>query len=523
MSGVRAAAGPGAPTRRAGAGADSARIDPSFLALPLAELAGAALDRARRLGVGHAAVRVARTRARRLLLHDGRLRGSQDTTELGLSVGVLHGGARGFAAVPEVTPAAAASAAERAVAVARVCRAAGAEPVELAPEPVHADRRWSSPCRIDPFAVPEPEAVALLASWSRRLLAAPVVAHVLAKVSAVRETTWYADTAGTSVVQQRVRVHPQLLVVGAGPDGGSATLRTLGPPTARGWEYLADSDGWDWAAELAELPEHLAGKLRARPVRPGRYDLVMAPSHLWLTIHESVGHATEADRALGHEISYAGGTFATPADVGSLHYGSELMTVTADRTDPHGLATVGYDDEGVAAGSWTLVRDGVLTGLQTDRHTAVRLGADRSTGCAYAESATHVPISRLPNVSLRPAPDGPDTASLVSGVEDGILLVGSDSWSIDTQRRRFQFTAQRAHRIRRGRLDGQLAGVAYQAGTTDFWGSLVAVGGPGTYHSFGADLCGKGQPVQAAAASHGCPTAVFRGVRVVDTGAEGAR
>ncbi|SBT42987.1 TldD/PmbA family protein [Micromonospora auratinigra] len=501
--------------------ATAGEIDPSFLALPLAAVTDAALDRARRLGATHAAVRVARNRARRLLLHDGRLRGSQDGTELGLSVGVLHDGVRGFAAVPEVTPEGAVDAVERAVRLARVCRAAGAEPVELAPEPVYPDRRWSSPCRVDPFAVPEADAVALLAQWSRALLAAPVVRHALAKVSAVRENTWYADLAGTAVAQQRVRVHPQVLAVGV-DDAGTATLRTLGPPTARGWEYL-HGEGWDWAGELAELPGQLAGKLRARPVRPGRYDLVTAPSHLWLTIHESVGHATEADRALGHEVSYAGGTFATPADVGALRYGSDLMTVTADRTDPHGLATVGWDDEGVAAGSWTLVRDGVLTGLQTDRHTAVRLGAPRSTGCAYAESAGHVPISRLPNVSLRPAADGPATDALIAGVEDGIYLVGSDSWSIDTQRRRFQFTAQRAYRIRHGRLGEQLAGVAYQADTTDFWGSLVAVGGPDTYHCFGADLCGKGQPVQAAAASHGSPTAVFRGVRVVDTGGEEPR
>ncbi|WBB75831.1 TldD/PmbA family protein [Micromonospora sp. WMMD1128] len=499
----------------------AAGIEPSFLALPLAEVTDAVLGEARRLGARHAAVRVVRNRARRLLLHDGRLRGSRDDTELGLSVGVLHEGARGFAAVPEVDPAAAVDAVGRAVQVARVCREVGAEPVELAPEPVYADRRWTSHCRVDPFAVPEADAVALLADWSRGLLAAPVVRHVLAKVSAVRETTWYADTAGTSVLQQRVRVHPQVLAVGAA-GGTTATLRTLGPPTGRGWEYLHGS-GWDWAAELAEIPDQLAGKLRARPVRPGRYDLVTAPSHLWLTIHESVGHATEADRALGHEIGYAGGTFATPADVDTLRYGSELMTVTADRTDPHGLATVGWDDEGVATGAWTLVRDGVLTGFQTDRHTAVRLGAARSTGCAYAESAEHVPISRLPNVSLRPAPDGPDTAALIGGVTDGIFLVGSDSWSIDTQRRRFQFTAQLAYRIRHGRLGEQLSGVAYQADTTDFWGSLVGLGGPGTYRCFGADLCGKGQPVQAAAASHGAPTAVFRGVRVVDTSGEGPR
>ncbi|WP_312247506.1 TldD/PmbA family protein [Micromonospora sp. D75] len=242
------------------------------------------------------------------------------------------------------------------------------------------------------------------------------------------------------------------------------------------------------------------------------------PSQLWLTIHESVGHATEYDRALGHEMSYAGGTFATPDAAGRLRYGSALMSVDADRSAPHGLATVGFDDEGVAAQSWPLIEAGVLVGFQHDRASAARAGLPRSAGCAYAESYRHTPMARMPNVSLRPAVDGPDTAALIAGVTDGFYLAGSDSWSIDMRRRQFQFTAQRWHRIRNGRLAGQVSGAAYQAETTAFWSALCGLGGEGTWLLSGADMCGKGQPVQAAAASHGCPSAVFRGIDVVDTG-----
>jgi TldD protein len=492
-------------------------IDASFVALPLAQLADAALTTAAKAGAQAASVHVVRTRVGRLRLRDAAVDGSSDDTETALGVRLARGGAWGYAATDDLTRDAAARTAVTAAAVAAACGDRRSPPVALAGEPVHAGVEWISAYEVDPFDVPEPDRAALLAGWSRRLLAAHDVEHVLALLTVVRENRFYADAAGTSATQQRVRVHPMVFALGAGRDGRMCSLRTCGPPIARGWEYLAGR-GWDWEAELAELPVHVAGKLCARPVTPGRYDLVIDPSNLWLTLHETVGHATELDRALGHEASYAGTTFATPDGVGTLRIGSPAMNVIADRTTEHGLATVGIDDEGVAAQSWALVRDGVLAGFQSDRQTAALTGAPRSTGCAFAESALHPPLTRMPNVSLQPEPGGPDTAALIAAVEDGIYLAGSDSWSIDTRRDRFQFTAQRCHRIRSGRLDGQLGGVAYQGRTTDFWAALDAVGGEQTYHLYGADLCGKGQPVQASAMSHGCPAALFRAVRVENAG-----
>lgn len=503
-------------------------IDQSFLDLPLRALADAALARARALGAEHADFRFERVRSASWRLRDARPAGSSDTTDLGYAVRVVHGGTWGFASGVDLSMDAAAKVASQAVAMAKlsaqVIRAAGSdERVELADEPVHAERTWVSAYEIDPFTVPDEDKAALLADWSGRLLAADGVSHVDASLLTVHENKFYADTAGTVTTQQRVRLHPQLTAVSVDDSSGEFdSMRTLAPPVGRGWEYLTGT-GWDWDAELAEIPSLLAEKMRAPSVEAGLYDLVVDPSNLWLTIHESIGHATELDRALGYEAAYAGTSFATFDQLGTLKYGSELMNVTGDRTAEHGLATIGYDDEGVAGQSWDLVKDGTLVGYQLDRRIARLTGLGRSNGCAYADSPKNVPVQRMANVSLRPDPAGLSTEDLIGGVDRGIYVVGDRSWSIDMQRYNFQFTGQRFFRIDNGRITGQLRDVAYQATTTDFWGSMAAVGGPQTYVLGGAFNCGKAQPGQVAAVSHGCPSALFKGVNILNTTQEAGR
>ncbi|WP_380286304.1 TldD/PmbA family protein [Kitasatospora purpeofusca] len=500
----------------------SRAVDPLFLGLPLRALADAALARARELGAAHADFRLERVRSASWRLRDARPAGTSDSVQLGFAVRVLLDGAWGFASGVDLTPDAAARVAEQAVAVARlsggISRTAGStDRVELADEPVHRDATWVSAYQVNPFEVPDAEKTALLAGWSARLLAAEGVSHVQATLLTVQENKFYADTAGTVTTQQRIRLHPVLEATSVdGRTGAFDSMRTLAPPVGRGWEYVTGT-GWDWDAELAGLPVLLAEKMRAPSVEPGRYDLVIDPSNLWLTIHESIGHATELDRALGYEAAYAGTSFATFDRLGSLKYGSELMHVTGDRTTEHGLSTVGYDDEGVAAQSWDLVKDGVLVGYQLDRAMARLKGFERSNGCAFADSPAHVPVQRMANVSLRPAEGGPSTEGLFAGVENGLYIVGDRSWSIDQQRYNFQFTGQRAYAIRNGELAGQVKDFAYQATTTDFWGSMAAVGGPQTYVLGGAFNCGKAQPGQVAAVSHGCPSALFRNVNVLNT------
>ncbi len=499
-------------------------VDHDFLALPLHRLADAALSAATAGGASYADLRVHSITTEIVQMRDGEVESAVLDRDIGLAVRVIVDGTWGFASHAGLTPDIAAESARHAVGVAVTLAALNADRVELADEPVYRDATWVSDCRIDPFTIPTADKVELLTEYSGRLLAADGVDHVSATVITVKEQTFYADTFGSSITQQRVRIMPELDAVAIDASSGTfESMRTLAPPTGRGWEAVAGDEVWNWTAELAELPVLLAEKAKSPSVVAGPTDLVIDPTNLWLTIHESIGHATEYDRAIGYEAAYAGTSFATPDKLHRMRYGSPVMNVTADRTVDHGLATIGYDAEGVAAQRWDLVRDGIFVGYQTDRVFARKLGLDRSSGCSYADSAHHVPIQRMPNVSLQPGTEDLSTADLIARVDNGLYIVGDKSWSIDMQRYNFQFTGQRFYRICNGRLESQVRDVAYQAVTTDFWNSMEAVGGPSTWRLGGAFNCGKAQPGQVAAVSHGCPPALFRGINVLNTVEESGR
>ncbi len=473
-------------------------------------------------GCEHADVRVVDTRTAVQSRRDHAAEADVDHRTAAIGVRVLRNGCWGFAATEDLTPDSAADAARRAVALATVAAPTVTAPAALAAEPAHTGS-WVSDYAVDPFEVPGAERMDFLRWGCDSLLAADEVDHADGSLMVVGEAVHFADTSGTSIHQYRLRLQADFTAVRLTPGGGFTTMRTIAPPVGRGWEYLAPTGGpWDWQGELGSIPDLLAQKSAAPTVEPGRYTLVIDPTNLWLTIHESIAHATELDRIKGYEANYAGTSFVTESDVGRLQYGSPLLNVRADRTTPHGLSTVGWDDEGVAAQEWPLISDGVLVGVQLDRAMAAAARMPRSNGCAYADSGTHVPLQRMPNVSLLPDPAGGSTEDLIAGVDDGIYVVGDNSWSIDMQRYNFQFTGQRFFRIKSGRLAGQLQDVAYQGRTTDFWKSMSAVGGEATYLLAGAFNCGKGQPGQVAPVSHGAPAAVFEGVNVLNSRAEGA-
>ena len=388
------------------------QVDPSFTALPYRRLADAALQRTRDLGVSHADFRFERVRYQHLGVRDGVLQGASDSEDVGFAVRVIHQGAWGFASGVVLTAEEASRVAETAVTVAKVAAAMTSRPVELAPEPVHDDVTWISSYDVNPLEVPTADKSALLVDWTNRLRSHAAVAHATAELEQVQENKFYADLTGTSTTQQRIRLMPTFEAMGTDEGTGIFdSMASIAPPAARGWEYLTGAH-WDWDSEIAEVPGLLAEKLKAPSVRADHYDLVIDPSNLWLTIHESIGHATELDRALGYEANYAGTSFATYDKLNTLQYGSPVMNVTGDRTVENGLATVGYDDEGVQTQQWDIIKDGVLVGYQLDRamgQMKPELNRGRSNGCAYADSPGHIPIQRMANVSLQPGPDGPST------------------------------------------------------------------------------------------------------------------
>ncbi|HEX9595082.1 MAG TPA: TldD/PmbA family protein [Candidatus Saccharimonadales bacterium] len=501
-------------------------IDKDFLNLPYEKLADAALAEAKKLKASYADFRFERLRRQNISLRDARVENVLNDNDIGYAVRLIVDGAWGFASSSDLSLSAVKRAVKDAVQLAKASRALTNERVELAPEPSYNDT-YVSDYEINPFEVDLKDKVDHLSALANLAQSASTINHTVFEVEQALENKFFLNLEGSSITQQRVRVQGNLTAINIDrATGRFESMRTTAAPVGRGWEWFTSSkSGYDYASKISRLPGLIQAKVAAPSVKPGKYDLVIDPTNLFLTIHESVGHATELDRSLGYEANYAGTSFATVDKLGKLQYGSKLMNITGDRTAEHGLSTVGYDDEGVKAQAWDIIKDGKLVGYQLNRQMAGKmgktLGVKRSNGCAYGDSFLHPPLQRMPNVSLQPSKEDVSTADLISRVDDGIYIVGDNSWSIDMQRYNFQFTGQRFYKITRGQLDGQLKDVAYQANTIDFWNSLSGLGGASTYVLGGAFNCGKGQPGQVAPVSHGAPSALFSKVNVLNTQAEG--
>ncbi|HEX9679738.1 MAG TPA: TldD/PmbA family protein [Candidatus Saccharimonadales bacterium] len=489
-----------------------------FLRLPYEKLAELALTEARRLGASYADFRFERLRRQSIRLRDAHAETNIEDVEIGYCVRLLIDGAWGFAGSSDLDPAAVKATIKRAERVANASRPLLKERVELAPEPTYVDT-FISDYDINPFSISLKDKIEHLSTLADIAQQADNIDHTSFDVDQVLENKFYANLEGSAITQQRIRVQGNLQATSIDRQTGRfESIRTNAAPAGRGWERFVSQ--YDYAGEISQLPSLLAAKHKAQSITPGRYDLVIDPTNLFLTIHESVGHATELDRALGYEANYAGTSFATIDNLDKLQYGSAAMTVTGDRTTPNGLATIGYDDEGVKAQKWDIIKIGRLVGYQLNRQMAPKLGLKQSNGCAFSDSFVHAPLQRMPNVSLAANTKDVTTDDLIAGVDNGIYIIGDNSWSIDMQRYNFQFTGQQFYRIKNGRLDGQLKDVAYQANTLEFWNSLVEVGGMSTYVLGGAFNCGKGQPGQVAPVSHGSPAALFKQINVLNTVAE---
>jgi TldD protein len=287
-----------------------------------------------------------------------------------------------------------------------------------------------------------------------------------------------------------------------------------------GWEYV---ESLNMPGNAERWATHAAEKLTAKSVEAGSYDLILEPTNLWLTIHESIGHATELDRAIGEEANYAGTSFVAPPEkmLGQLRYGPDFMNVQADRTQEGSLSRVAWDDEGVPADQWLLIDRGVFKDYQTTREQVARIqkltGVTRSHGCSFAESWNAVQFQRMPNISLLPGDRDLSLDDIVSATDRGIVIKNRGSWSIDNQRYNFQFSGQVYYEVRNGKIAGMLRDVAYQSNTPVFWNAMDMIGGESSYWMGGSFSDGKGEPSQVSSVSHGCVPARFRNVTILNT------
>ncbi|HLU66993.1 MAG TPA: TldD/PmbA family protein [Kofleriaceae bacterium] len=502
--GGRTAAGPTAPRP------DTARFsDPS-----LVELADLALQAAREAGASYADIRIADYRRQTVATREARVLSIRDSEDRGFGVRVIAGGTWGFAASARVTREEVVAVARRAVAIARANSALQREPVALAPVQAHVDT-WRTPIEKDPFDVPAADKVERLLAINAEALKVPGVTFCSSSMGFVREHKFFASTEGSYIEQWIHRCNPGFTVTSVDRKRGSFQSRdSYSDPRGVGYEYI---EQYPWFDDARQAGEDAVAKHTARPVEPGPRDLILHPTHLWLTIHESIGHSTELDRALGMEANYAGTSFLTLDKRGSFELGSPIVNFVGEKTAPGSLATCGYDDDGVKTTEWPIVKEGVFVDYQTTRDQAHLVGRKASHGTCYAESWSDVPFQRMPNVNLLPGASPLSEEQLIADTEDGILIKGRGSYSIDHQRYNFQFGGQAFYEIKRGKVTGMLRDVAYQARTPDFWRACDAICDRSAYYVGGSFYDGKGEPSQSNAVSHGCSTARFRKINVINT------
>ena len=479
-----------------------------------AEAADAALARASALGASYADIRINRYRRESITTRERQVQNVSRSASYGMGLRVLVDGAWGFAAINKVDPASARAIAEHAVAIAKANAILQTRKVVLA----DADKvvaSWSNAIRKDPFEVPLETKTAFLFKLNETAMAVKGVSFVNSQIQFIDEQKYFASSEGSRISQRLVRTNPQFTTTATA--SGDFQTRAVGDRAKLlGYEYVED---YPWFADAEQAGHEVVEKLTAKPAVPGRYDIVVDPSQLFLAIHETVGHSTELDRSLGYEANMAGTSFVKPADAGKLRFGARIVNLIGDRTQPGGLATTGYDDEGVKSERWHIVRDGMFVDWQTTRELAPLVGQTRSHGCLHSDDWSSVPFPRMPNVSLEPAAADVTREDLFSDIKRGLYVVGRGVSSIDHQRYNFQFGGAVIREITNGKLGAMVRDAAYQSRTPDFWASCDGLGGPNTYQLWGTSADGKGEPGQTNAVSHGCPPARFRNVNVLNTGA----
>ena len=484
------------------------------------DLADVALNVARQRGASYADIRISRTLNQFVNTREKRVEGVTNTETFGFGVRVLVDGAWGFAASSKVQKEELARVAERAVSIAKANRAIQRNRITLVPVEKYPDAKYTTPVQRDPFTVPLSEKADHLLDVNAAAMKVkgPGPIFVSSRMFFVKEEKYFASTEGSYITQTLIRSWPTFTVTSVNANTGRFESRSsLGTPIGKGYEVVAE---YGLINEAPRAAEEAIKKHTAKPIEPGRKDLVLHPTNLWLTIHEAIGHPTELDRVLGYEANYAGTSFATREKLGKFQFGSKFINIKGDKNQLNALATCGWDDDGVKTKEWDIIKDGILVSYQTTRDNAAVIGLKRSHGSSYGQDWGKVAFQRMPNVSLQPATGGKSISAdeLIADVKDGVYIEGDGSYSIDQQRYNFQFGGQVFWEIKNGKRVGLLRDVAYQSRTPDFWNACDGIGSAEHYLLGGAYFDAKGEPTQVNAVSHGCPPARFRRINIINTG-----
>ncbi len=495
-------------------------------------MADVALNAARSKGAAYTDVRIGRYLNQYVITRENKVENTVNTESYGMGIRVIANGSWGFAATDKLDNDSIAKATSLAVQIAKENARLLVEPVKLAPHKGYGEVSWKAPIEKNAFEVPIKEKADLLLAVNDAAMKNGAN-YINSLLFLVNEQKYFASTDGSYIDQDVHRIWPTFFVTRIDAKSGKfETRNALSSPRGMGYEYLQSNakgkingittlyaDRYDMVEDAKAAAIQAGEKVTAKSVEPGKYDLILDPSHLWLTIHESVGHPTELDRVLGYEANYAGTSFLTldKWESKKFNFGSNIVNIVADKTQKGSLGAVGYDDDGVRTKQWDIIKDGTLVNYQVIRDQAHILGLNESQGCCYADNWSSVQFQRMANISLLPGKEKKSIDDMIKGVEKGIYIIGDGSFSIDQQRYNFQFGGQLYYEIKNGKIVGMLKDVAYQANTQEFWNACVGIADQSDYRLGGSFFDGKGQPGQASAVSHGSSTARFNGVNVINT------
>ncbi len=512
-----------------------ALLEPGMDVMLKKRMADVALNTAKGLGASYADARIGRYLNQYVFTREDKVQNVVNTESFGIGIRVIANGTWGFSSTNDVSEDGIKKATEQAVAIAKANSKIQKEPVVLAPVDSYGEVSWKTPIKKDFKDVPVSEKVDLLLSANAAALENGAN-FVNSALFMVNEQKYFASTEGSYIDQDVHRIWPTFGVTAVDQSAGKfKTRQAMSAPMGMGYEYMgglssekiAGPDGlqlyrnsYDMVEDATTAAKQAKQMLSAKSVDAGKYDLVLEPNHLGLTIHESVGHPTELDRVLGYEANYAGTSFATldKWKSGDFKYGSDIVNIFADKVQPHSLGAVGWDDEGVKTKRWDIINKGVLVNYQAIRDQVKMIDQNESHGCCYAQSWNDVQFQRMPNISLEAGKEKYSVNDMIKDVEKGIYIAGRGSYSIDQQRYNFQFGGTMFYEIKDGKIEGMLNDVAYQSNTQEFWNSCTKICDKDDYRLFGSFFDGKGQPSQVSAVSHGSSTTRFNDINVINTG-----
>ena len=485
------------------------------------ELCLVALNAARSTGASYADVRIVDRREQYIEASQERVSKLDDRESLGVGVRTLVDGAWGFASSEDVTRETCTRLAIESADRAKEAAPAVRRPVRLAPVDAYPDGEWMTPIRREPFRVPDDEKIELLIDANREALLVPGVLFAQSFMYLVRSRSTFASTDGSIVEQTLYRTYPSMTVTAINSDSSERRSRSSFEisPMGKGYEHVLEVD---LLGQARRVGEEAVEKLSARSIVGGQYDVVIDPSNLCRTIHETIGYPTQLGQIEDTGATDPQSSFLRPPEavIGRLQFGPEFLNVVCDRTQRSGLATVGWDDEGVPADSWAVVQDGVFVDYQTTRAQAPRLssltGKSRSHGCSVARSWDGMQGLGMPNVSVLPGENDYVLDDLIAATDRGVLVKGHGAYSLGQERSEFQFGGQLFYEIAGGRIRGMLKDAAYKGSTVSFWNSLAMLGGTRSYVLTGLMDSGIDRRELTNPVSHGCPAARFSDVTLIN-------